>query len=129
MKALDRNVETLGLWIVTSSVAFIKSVNQSSIKPCLTPRISDFHKIFFHDSCNHRISTFDVRLLTRLLRRGVYEVIIKSVNQSSIKPCLTPRISDFHKIFFHDSCNHRISTFDVRLLTRLLRRGVYEVAD
>ena len=34
MKALDRSVETLGLWIVTSSVTFIKSVNQSSIKPC-----------------------------------------------------------------------------------------------
>ena len=36
MKALDRSVETLGLWIVTSSVAFIKSTNQSSIKLCLT---------------------------------------------------------------------------------------------
>ena len=35
MKTLDRNVEMLGLWIVTSSVTFIKSVNQSSIKPCL----------------------------------------------------------------------------------------------
>ena len=35
MKAIDRSVETLGLWIVTSSVTFIKSVNQSSIKPCL----------------------------------------------------------------------------------------------
>ena len=35
MKALDRSVEMLGLWIVTSSVTFIKSVNQSSIKPCL----------------------------------------------------------------------------------------------
>ena len=35
MKALDRSVETMGLWIVTSSVTFIKSVNQSSIKPCL----------------------------------------------------------------------------------------------
>ena len=35
MKALDRSVETLGLWIVTSSVTFIKSVNQSSIKLCL----------------------------------------------------------------------------------------------
>ena len=35
MKALDRNVEMLGLWIVTSSVTFIKSVNQSSIKPRL----------------------------------------------------------------------------------------------
>ena len=34
-KAIDRSVETLGLWIVTSSVTFIKSVNQSSIKPCL----------------------------------------------------------------------------------------------
>ena len=32
MKALDRNVETLGLWIVTSLVTSIKSVNQSSIK-------------------------------------------------------------------------------------------------
>ena len=35
MKALDRSVETLGLWIVTSLVTFIKSVNQSSIKLCL----------------------------------------------------------------------------------------------
>ena len=35
MKALDRSVETLGLWIVTSSVVFIKSANQSSIKLCL----------------------------------------------------------------------------------------------
>ena len=35
MKVLDRSVETLGLWIVTSSVTLIKSVNQSSIKPCL----------------------------------------------------------------------------------------------
>ena len=35
MKALDRGVETLGLRTVTSSVTFIKPVNQSSIKPCL----------------------------------------------------------------------------------------------
>ena len=35
VKAPDRSVETLGLWIVTSWVTFIKSVNQSSIKPCL----------------------------------------------------------------------------------------------
>ena len=34
MKALDRSVETFGLWIVTS-VTFIKSANQSSIKLCL----------------------------------------------------------------------------------------------
>ena len=34
MKALDRSVEMLGLWIVTSSVTFIKSANQSSIKLC-----------------------------------------------------------------------------------------------
>ena len=40
MKALDRSDETLGLWIVTSSVTFIKSVNQSSSKPCLL--------IYFH---------------------------------------------------------------------------------
>ena len=33
MKALDKSVERLGLWIVTSSVTFIKSANQSSIKP------------------------------------------------------------------------------------------------
>ena len=32
MKALDRSVETLGPWIVTSSVTFILSANQSSIK-------------------------------------------------------------------------------------------------
>ena len=36
MKALDRSVETLGLWIVTSLVTFIKSANQCSIKLCLT---------------------------------------------------------------------------------------------
>ena len=35
VKALDRSVETLGLWIITSSVTFIKSANQSSIKLCL----------------------------------------------------------------------------------------------
>ena len=35
MKALDRSVEMFGLWIATSLVTFIKSVNQSSIKPCL----------------------------------------------------------------------------------------------
>ena len=35
MKALDRSVEKLGLWIVTSSVTFIKSANQSSIKLCV----------------------------------------------------------------------------------------------
>ena len=35
MKALDRSVETLGLWIVISSITLIKSINQSSIKPCL----------------------------------------------------------------------------------------------
>ena len=35
MKALDKNVEMLGLSIVTSSVTFITSVNQSSIKLCL----------------------------------------------------------------------------------------------
>ena len=35
MKALDRSVETLGLWIVTSSVTFIKSANQCSIELCL----------------------------------------------------------------------------------------------
>ena len=34
-QALDRSVETLGLWIATSSVTFIKSANQSSIKLCL----------------------------------------------------------------------------------------------
>ena len=32
---LDRSVETLGLLIVTSSVTFIKSANQSSVKLCL----------------------------------------------------------------------------------------------
>ena len=29
MKALDRSVETLGLWIVISSVTFIKSINSA----------------------------------------------------------------------------------------------------
>ena len=36
MKALDRSVKMLDLWIVTYLVTFTKSVNQSSIKPCLT---------------------------------------------------------------------------------------------
>ena len=35
MKALDMSFETLGLWIVTFSDTFIKSINHSSIKPCL----------------------------------------------------------------------------------------------
>ena len=39
MKALDRSVETLGLWIVTSSVTFIKSANQCSFKLCLSDLI------------------------------------------------------------------------------------------
>ena len=34
MRALDRSVETLCLWTVTSLVTFIKSLNQSSIKVC-----------------------------------------------------------------------------------------------
>ena len=38
MNALDRSVKTLGLRIVTSLVTFIKSVNQSSIKPYQTGR-------------------------------------------------------------------------------------------
>ena len=42
MKVLDRSVETLGLWIVTALVIFIKSVNQSNIKPCLI-----FFKVFY----------------------------------------------------------------------------------
>ena len=42
MKALDRSVETLGLWNVTSSVTFIKSANQSSIKLCLFLRLDIF---------------------------------------------------------------------------------------
>ena len=40
MKALYWGVETLGLWIVTFSVTFIKSVNQSSIKPCLVVHLA-----------------------------------------------------------------------------------------
>ena len=42
MKALNRSVETLGLWNVTSSVTFIKSANQSSIKLCLFLRLDIF---------------------------------------------------------------------------------------
>ena len=40
MKAPDRSVETLVLWIITSSVTLIKSVNQSSIKPCLIVQVA-----------------------------------------------------------------------------------------
>ena len=47
MKALERSVETLGLWIVTSSVTFIKSLNQSSIKPSLR-----VHHVFLADLHN-----------------------------------------------------------------------------
>ena len=49
MKALDRSVETLGLWIVTSSVTFIKSANQCSIKLCLT------NQSFSHDICDYQL--------------------------------------------------------------------------
>ena len=34
MKALDRSIETLGLWIVTSWLHLKNFLNQSSIKPC-----------------------------------------------------------------------------------------------
>ena len=34
MKALDRSIETLGLWIVTSWLHLQNFLNQSSIKPC-----------------------------------------------------------------------------------------------
>ena len=57
MKALDRIVGTLDLWIVTSSVTFSKSVNQSSIKPCLIP---DLFHIF---------SDFVVYVVTTLIFR------------------------------------------------------------
>ena len=50
MKALDRSVETLGLWIVTSSVTFIKSANQCSIKLCLVFQVLCF--IFYHSFFN-----------------------------------------------------------------------------
>ena len=35
MNALDRSVERLGLWIVTSRLHSLKSLSQSSIKTCL----------------------------------------------------------------------------------------------
>ena len=70
MKALDRSVETLGLWIVTSSVTFIKSVNQSSIKPCLIVQlVAVWILIYFFDNdinnaCNEK-KTFTVPELHR----------------------------------------------------------------
>ena len=39
MKALDRSVETLGLWIVTSSVTFIKSANQCSMHQTMSSSV------------------------------------------------------------------------------------------
>ena len=41
---MANQVETLGLWIVTSSVTFIKSANQSSIKLCLILNPISFDK-------------------------------------------------------------------------------------
>ena len=52
MKALDRSVETLGLWIVTSSVTFIKSANQSSVKLCLIRQIYYTHFEITGGPCN-----------------------------------------------------------------------------
>ena len=48
MKALDRSVKTLGLWIVNSSVTFIKSANQSSIKLC---QIRHMLRMIFETVC------------------------------------------------------------------------------
>ena len=50
MMAPDRSVETLGLWIVTYSVTFIKSVNQSNIKPCLIVHLVAMCTLIYFDS-------------------------------------------------------------------------------
>ena len=82
MKALDRRVETLGLWIVTSSVTLIKSVNQSSIKPCqqrLSCKIHWTSKIYQWMITNHNakiIMKLQIYFVTKLLVE-----IIRSVNE------------------------------------------------
>ena len=51
MKALDRSVEMLSLWIVTSLVTFIRSVNQSTIKSCLTFGLLPKKEQWKHQKC------------------------------------------------------------------------------
>ena len=61
MKALDRIVETLGLRIVTSSITFIKSANQSSIKLCQLDILRDVIVQTF---------LFVIRLVSQVLQVG-----------------------------------------------------------
>ena len=89
MKALDRSVETLGLWIVTSSVAFIKSTNQSSIKLCLTLWSHCYKKI----SHTQTKSFLQVRQLVMAIRKV-----------QSFGHFLKRKIPTSEKIFFFRAC-------------------------
>ena len=60
MKALDRSVKMLDLWIVTSLVTFIKSVNQNSIKPCLTESKVDTQDTILYCLCRLLLKVFSI---------------------------------------------------------------------
>ena len=71
MKALDRSVETLGLWIVTSSVTFIKSVNQSSIKSCLIVHlVAVWTLIYFSQQGLKHLRRLALKILKSLSMKG-----------------------------------------------------------
>ena len=71
MKVLDRSVETLGLWIITSSVTFIKSVNQSSIKPCLIVHlIAVWTLIYFSQRGLKYLRRLALKILKSLSMKG-----------------------------------------------------------
>ena len=89
LSALDRSVETLGVWIVTSSVTFIKSANQCSIKLCLffallTILSADAHWILLKLEIYSFHSSHAPITVLRLLIHSNYQVTIHPLCGSCI---------------------------------------------
>ena len=78
MKALDRSVETLGLWIITSRLhSLIKSLNQSSIKPCLIVHLVALWTLIYQNNMTWlkkqalKIWLFDFRVKQHFLGKKI----------------------------------------------------------
>ena len=82
MKVLDRSVETLGLWIVTSSITFIKSVNQSSIKPCLIVHLVAVWTLIYF-----RYGILEVWWMRRWIQQVTIWICMFVVNTSELPRC------------------------------------------
>ena len=91
MKALDRSVETSGLWIITSRLhSLIKSFNQSSIKPCLIVYLVALWTLIYQNNMTWlkkqalKIWLFDFRVKQHFLG--------KKIAACQLKPLLLRRI-------------------------------------